>query len=499
MDSEVRVRFAPSPTGKPHVGNLRTALFNWLFARRYGGKFILRVEDTDRERYVEGALDSIMGSLKWLGLDWDEGPEVGGPYSPYFQSQRQETYRTVSQGLIDGGFAYQCYCSRERLDEMRREQQRRKLAPRYDRNCRDLSPRETQQYAAQAIVPVVRFKSPLSGDTNFHDLIRGEVTWLNELLDDVILVKSDGYPTYHLANVVDDHLMRISHVLRAEEWLPSTPRHLQLYRALGYTIPHFAHLPIILGPDRAKLSKRHGTVPILEYRDMGFLPDAMVNFMALLGWSLDDKTDVISRGTLVEHFSIERIGKSGAIFDKEKLLWMNGVYIRQLSQKKLAEKIVPFIALELGRDMSPAERGYARRIVPLVQERLKTLGEVAEKTSYFFHDQIAYDPVLLIQKGMDEKSSLSALMRSREVLSSLENFDSASLEEVLRSTGTELGITGRQLFGALRVAITGRTAAPPLFQTMEVLGKSRCVERIAAAVHLLEGRSKDVNRQTSAS
>ena len=486
MDSEVRVRFAPSPTGEPHVGNLRTALFNWLFARKHGGKFILRVEDTDKERYVEGALEAVMDSLKWLGLDWDEGPGVGGPYSPYFQSQRQEIYRTVAQELVDGGYAYHCYCSRERLDEMRREQQRRKLPTRYDRNCRDLSHTEAQQYLAQAIVPVVRFKSPLSGNTSFYDIIRGEVTWQNELLDDVILVKSDGYPTYHLANVVDDHLMRISHVLRAEEWLPSTPRHLQLYHALGYSPPQFAHLPIILGPDRAKLSKRHGAVPILEYRDMGFIPDAMVNFLALLGWSLDDKTDVMSREILMENFALERIGKAGAIFDREKLLWMNGVYIRQLSQEKLAEKMVPFMERDLGRDMGPADRDYLLRIVPLVQERLKTLDEVAEKTSYFFHEQIAYDPALLIQKGVEENTSLSALRRSREVLSGLESFDSASLEEVLRSTGAELGLTGRQLFGALRVAITGRTAAPPLFQTMEVLGKSRCVERIAAAVHLLE-------------
>ena len=488
MEAKVRVRFAPSPTGEPHVGNLRTALFSWLFARRHGGKFIVRVEDTDRERYVEGALDVILDSLRWLGLDWDEGPEVGGPYEPYLQSERLQHYEASAQELIDRGFAYHCYCSRERLEEMRTEQQRKKLPPGYDRRCRNLSPEEGRELMGQGTPPVVRFKMPLSGNTRVRDLIRGEVTWQSELLDDFVILKSDGYPTYHLANVVDDHLMEISHVLRAEEWLPSTPRHVELYRALGYEPPLFAHLPMILGPDRAKLSKRHGASSVLEYRDEGFLPEAMVNFMALLGWSLDDKTDVMPRDVVLEHFSLDRIGKAGAIFDNEKLLWMNGVYIRQLSLEELADRVLPFLEVDSAPSVGGIDRDYLLRILPLVQERLKRLAQASELTGYFFQGEIAYNPDDLIQKGMDADTTIRALRRALSVLSQTKAFDAHSLEEVLRATCADLGLSGRQFLGALRVATTGRTAAPPLFETMEVLGKERCLDRIEAAAVGLEAR-----------
>ena len=490
MEGEVRVRYAPSPTGEPHVGNLRTALFNWLFARRYAGRFIVRVEDTDRERYVEGALEAILDSLRWLGLDWDEGPEVEGPYGPYFQSERLDIYQGAAQELIDRGQAYYCYCSKERLDEVRREQQREQTTSGYDRHCREMSPKERRVYSAQAKVPVVRLKMPLSGITGVEDLIRGEVTWQNELLDDFVLLKSDGYPTYHLGNVVDDHLMKISHVLRAEEWLPSTPRHLQLYQALGYDPPTFAHLPMILGPDRAKLSKRHSASSILEYRDEGFLPEAMVNFMVLLGWSLDNKTDVMPHDVIIDHFSLERIGKAGAVFDREKLLWMNGVYIRQLDQDELVERMLPFLERNSVDVKGSIDREYLRRIVPLVRERLKTLGEAAQMTDYFFREEIAHDPQSLIQKGMDAATTVEALRRALLALSNLKGFCAESLEQVLRSAADELGLSGRQFFGALRVATTGKTAAPPLFETMEVLGKRRSLERIEGAVRGLEGVKK---------
>ena len=485
--ASVRVRYAPSPTGEPHVGNLRTALFNWLFARRHGGKFVIRVEDTDRERYVEGALETILESVRWLGLDWDEGPEVGGPYSPYFQSQRLEIYQEVSRELLDNGFAYLCYCSRERLEEMRLEQQRNKLPLHYDRRCRDLSSLERTRFESGGTVPVVRFKMPMAGDTNFVDLIRGEVTWQNEVLDDFILLKSDGFPTYHLANVVDDHRMQITHVLRAEEWLPSVPRHLRLYEALGYQPPLFGHLPMILGTDRAKLAKRHGATSVLEYRDGGYLPEGMVNFMALLGWSLDDKTDIMSRDVLIEHFSLERIGKSGAIFDENKLLWMNGVYIRQLSPHQLADRLLPFIDQELKTGSTTVDQEYLRRIIPLIQQRLKTLEEGPNQMAYFFKDDIDYENRGLIQKGMDAEMTLCALRRALEDLEGLQFFDTSSLEEVLRSTAAGLGLTGSQLFGSLRMATTGRDASPPLFETMEVLGRERCLKRIWAAAKRLEG------------
>ena len=278
--SEVRVRFAPSPTGTPHIGNIRTALFNWLFARHHGGKFVLRIEDTDRERLVPGSLEAIMEGLRWLGLDWDEGPQVGGPYGPYFQSERLHLYRDYAAQLVERGHAYYCYCSAERLAQMRAEQQRRGEASGYDRRCRFLTPAQRAEFAAAGAAPVVRFAIPLEGETTYHDLMHGDVTIQNQVLDDFVMLKSDGFPTYHLAVVVDDHLMKISHVLRADEWIPSTPRHVLLYRALGWDLPHFAHLPIILGPDRAKLSKRHGATSITSYQEEGYLPEALVNFLA---------------------------------------------------------------------------------------------------------------------------------------------------------------------------------------------------------------------------
>ncbi len=445
----------------------------------------MRVEDTDRDRYVEGAVDTILESLRWLGLDWDEGPGEDGPYGPYVQSGRLELYQRSAQQLIDDGYAYPCYCSKDRLDEMRQHQKRQKLQLGYDRRCRNLSSRERGEFEAQDMKPAVRFMMPLSGQSFVTDLIRGEVVWQNDSLDDFVIMKSDGYPTYHLANVVDDHLMGITHVLRAEEWLPSTPRHLRIYEALGYDPPLFAHLPMILGPDRTKLSKRHGASPILAYRKEGYLAEAVVNYMVLLGWSLDDKTDIMSRDLLIEHFSLDRIGKAGAIFDKDKLLWMNGVYIRQLAEDQLAERMLPFLKRNLSGRSDGVDGAYVRGIASLLRERLKTLGESADMSDYFFTEELVYDQELLVQKGMDRDSTLQALNRALDVLVGLEPFDAASLEEVLRSTGAGLGLSGRQYFGALRVATTGRAAAPPLFETMEVLGKERCLARIHSAADRL--------------
>ena len=482
MSDSVRVRFAPSPTGIPHVGNIRTALFNWLFARHHGGSFIVRIEDTDVTRRVEGAEEAILDSLRWLGLDWDEGPGAGGDYGPYFQSQRLEIYRGVAQQLVEQGDAYFCYCSPERLEEMRREQVERKEPPGYDRRCRSLAEEEQAAHEAQGLTPVVRFKTPLERKIKFQDLIRGAVVFEAGTIDDFVLLKSDGYPTYHLANVVDDHLMKVSHVLRADEWLSSTPRHILLYEALGYEPPAFAHLPMILGPDRAKLSKRHGATSIIEYRDQGYLPEAMVNFLALLGWSLDDKTELMSREELVQNFSIERIGKTGAIFSQEKLGWMNGVYVRQLSTEELVARAMPFLDSGLPETVKrPISRDYVRQIVPLIQERVRVLGEVSELAAFFFVDELDYDVALLLEKGMNREKAVVALERSKERLAGC-SFDASSLEGVLRPLAVELGLKTGELFGLLRVAVTGRTAAPPLFQTMAVLGRERCLRRIAGAL-----------------
>ncbi len=493
MTDRVRVRFAPSPTGEPHVGNIRTALFDWLYARHTGGTFILRIEDTDQARIVPGALEAILEGLRWLGLDWQEGPEVGGPFAPYVQSERAALgiYQRYSQQLIESGWAYECYCSPERLDEVRREQQRQKLPPMYDRWCRD--PHRRDQMAAQnpGKRPVVRFAIPLEGDSRvtFADFVRGEITFATSTLDDFVLLKSDGYPTYHLANVVDDHLMEISHVVRGDEWLSSTPRHVLLYRAFGWEgqMPVFVHLPLILGSDKAKLSKRHGATSALAYKEMGYLPEAMVNFLSLLGWSLDDSTELFTREELVRHISLERISPSPAVFNGEKLLWMNGVYIRGLSLEELADRLMPFLAPALGeRVLSPNGRQYLLRILPLIQERLKRLDEGPDLVSFFFDEDLSYDPSALAPKGgLAREDVRRALDVSLQRLRGVDPFDAPTLEGVLRPLAAELEVKVGQLFGALRVAVTGRSVAPPLFQTMEVLGQERCLRRVERAIALL--------------
>jgi glutamyl-tRNA synthetase len=486
MTTPVRVRFAPSPTGFPHVGNIRTAMFNWLLARHTGGKLILRIEDTDVARKVEGAVHNIMEGLRWLGLDWDEGPDVGGDYGPYYQSERLELYGKAAEKLIEQGDAYYCYCSPQRLEELRAGQVKRKEPPGYDRLCRNLTREERARKEAEGITPVVRFKTPLEGQTSYNDVIWGRVVVDNSTLDDFVLLKSDGYPTYHLANVVDDHAMKVSHVIRAEEWISSTPRHLLLYKVFGFEPPQFVHHPMILGPDRAKLSKRHGAVSILDYRDMGYLPQTMLNFLSLIGWSLDDKTEIMSRQELIDNFSLERIGKTGAIFNKDKLDWMNGVYIRRLTADEFFEAAQPYLMdnLEAGKAVI-ADESYVRSVLPLVQERAKTLVEVVELTGFFFTEELTYDAGLLIGKNMDKAATAGALKAAQDRLKPLKAFDAGSLEAVLRPMAPELGLKTGQLFGVLRVAVTGRTAAPPLFETMAVLGRERCLRRIAAALEML--------------
>jgi glutamyl-tRNA synthetase len=497
MNTTVRVRYAPSPTGEPHLGSVRTALFNWLYARGQGGSFIVRIEDTDQERLVPTSVASLIEGLLWLGLDWDEGPtddgrDSKGAFGPYFQSQRLPLYHQHSERLVASGSAYRCFCSPARLDAIRRAQQQQKLPPGYDRLCRDLPDDERRRRLDSGEPSVVRFRVPLEGATTVHDLVRGEVTWENRLLDDFIILKSDTFPTYHLASVVDDHLMRISHVMRAEEWLPSTPRHLLIYQAFGWQPPQFAHLPLILGADRSKLSKRHGATSVREYKTQGYLPDAMLNFLTLLGWSLDDKTDVISRADLVRNFSLERITKAAAIFNAEKLTWMNGVYVRAMSPQALAEEMLPFLERPeadggLPNDVPrPLDRSYLLRIVPLAQERLKLLSESAELTGFFFQTRITYDPSLLVQKGMDAAATANELRQSSERLAALSSWDAATLEGLFRPLADELGLKTGQLFGAVRVAVTGRTATPPLFQTMEALGRERCMARLSLAIDSLK-------------
>ena len=489
----VRVRFAPSPTGLQHIGGFRTALFDWLLARHEGGTFLLRIEDTDIARTVPGAVDAIVAGFEWLGLDWDEGPSAGGPFGPYFQTQRRDLYRAFSHQLIASGRAYRCFCTPERLQRVRQELQARGEPPRYDRHCRALTRAEQGARAAAGEPFVVRFAVPLSGTTVVRDALRGEISFENANLDDAVLLKSNGYPTYHLANVIDDHLMAISHVIRAEEWIPSAPLHTMIYDALAWEPPVFAHVPDVLGGDGRKLSKRHGAVPLLEYRDLGYLPEAVLNYMALLGWSFDDKADVLDRQQLVAAFSLDRVGTAGAKYDEARLLWFNGVYIRQLTPAQLAERTLPFLrrpAAQGGLPDSvrrPLDPAYVERVLLLEQERMKTLAEAPAMTSFFFTEALEYDPALLVAKGMDRERTLDGLERALARLEALAGWEASVTEPPLRELVGVLGLKPVQLFTSIRVAVTGRTVSPPLFETMEVLGRERSLRRLRQAIAALRG------------
>ncbi len=489
--STVRVRFAPSPTGFQHIGGYRTALFDWLLARHHGGHFLLRIEDTDTARTVPGAVEAIIEGFRWLGLDWDEGPLAGGPYGPYFQTQRRDLYRAYSDQLIASGHAYRCFCTPERLKQVREELQARNEPPRYDRRCRIMSADEQAEHLAAGEPFVVRIAVPLQGTTHVEDALRGAIQFENANLDDAVLLKSNGYPTYHLANVIDDHLMAISHVIRAEEWIPSAPLHVLLYQALGWTPPVFAHVPDVLGRDGRKLSKRHGAVPLLEYRDLGYLPEAVLNYMALLGWSYDDKTDILSRDQLIRAFSLDRVGTAGAKYDEERLLWFNGVYIRHLSPSELAQRTLPF--LQRPRNQGglpdsvprPLDAAFVERVLHLEQERMKTLAEAPAMTEFFFVEHLEYEPTLLIAKGMEAERTVAGLRRALDILNDLDAWEPSEMETRLRALVAELGLKPVQLFTSIRVAVTGRTVSPPLFDTLAVLGRERSLARLRQAIDRL--------------
>ena len=488
-EKSVRVRIAPSPTGYFHVGSARTALFNWLFARHHGGAFIVRIEDTDRRRYNPEAVPDLIASLRWLGLDWDEGPEVGGEYGPYYQSERLDLYRRYADRLLAEGHAYKCYCSPERLAAVREEQRKRKEKVGYDRHCRHLTAAQRAEYEAQGIVPVVRFKAPLEGQTSFHDVLYGDITVENETLDDLVLLKSDGYPTYHLANVVDDHLMRISHIMRGDEWLPSVPKHVLLYRAFGWEAPIYAHLPLILAPSgKGKLSKRHGGVEIRQFRREGYLPEAMVNYLARVGWSYDDKTEIFSREELIRYFDLAGINHSPARFSYERLEWMNAYYIRHLETDDLAGRLVPFLR-EAGYEVTAAD---LKPLVPLVRERLKKLTEAVDWLDFFFQDEIHYEADLLIGKKMDAASSLAALRQAYAVLAALPDFEVETLDAALRGLAADLGLKVGQLLGIIRVAVSGKKVAPPLFETLSILGRERTLARMKEAEAVLARHCAEV-------
>lgn len=395
-------------------------------------------------------------------------------------------YQEHTDWLIANGFAYQCYCTPERLAAMRQAQQAASKSPGYDRHCRDLTDDQRAGFLKDNPTPVVRFKMPVEGDILINDVVRGEVKFDSALLDDFVILKSDGFPTYHLANVVDDHLMEISHVMRAEEWLPSAPRHQKLYEAFGFEMPELVHLPIILGPDRSKLSKRHGATSVIYYRDEGYLSSAMLNFLALMGWSLDDSTEIFSREELLKNFTLKRIHASPAVFDKDKLEWYNGMYIRNMEPMALCEELVPYLEDDVtGLPTSiarPIDRDYLASIVPLEQERIKRLSEAPDMLEFFFVDQPEYDRALLIQKTMDADSTRNAVQRALATAEAAADWSPDALEATYRALAEEMGLKAGPLFGTIRTAVSGRTATPPLFDMMSVLGRDRVLSRLRAAL-----------------
>jgi glutamyl-tRNA synthetase len=470
----------------PHVGLFHTFLYNWLYARHTGGQFVVRIEDTDRARLVEGAVEALLEAIRWLGLDWDEGPITGGPYGPYIQSERLPLYREHAEQLVARGHAYYCYCTPERLAALREEQEKAKVPPGYDRHCRNLDAAAREAAAARAAgTAVIRFAVPLEGETTFHDALRGDITWENRLLDDFVILKSDGFPTYHLAHLVDDHYMEITDVMRGDEWISSTPRHLLLYQAFGWTPPRFCHLAPLLGPDGKKLSKRHGATAVLDYRADGYLPEALVNYLAIIGASYEPTgtREIFTLAELVEAFELHRINKSGAVFDLRKLDWMNGYYIRQLEPADLARRLVPVLEqVELPR----IDVDYVERLVPLVQERLTRLCEAPALLRFAFVDELDYEPKNLIGKGLTAESSRAALVASLELLRMTPEFADEPLEAAMRQLADDVGVESGQLVMILRWAVTGTNVSPPLFASMEVIGRERTVQRVEEAVRRLE-------------
>ena len=491
----IRTRFAPSPTGDLHVGSAHTTLFNWLFTRHHGGTVVLRIEDTDRKRLIERSLGSITDGLTWLGLDWDEGIEIDahanplldqerGDYGPYMQSERQDLYQQSADWLVEHGHAYYCFCSTERLAQVRQERQARNILPSgYDRHCRDLPAEEVQQKLAAREKPVVRLKVPLEGVVSFTDLVRGEITVATRTLEDAVLMKSDGFPTYHLANVVDDHLMAITHILRAEEWIPTAPLHVLLYRAFEWEMPQIAHMVLLLGTDRKKLSKRHGSTSVQEFRANGIIPEALLNYLAIIGWSWDDKTEIFSKEELVEKFDLDRVKASSAIFDHTKLEWMNGQYINHiLTLDEVTERALPYM-IEAGVITTETSKDYVKQVIALEKERIKRLSEVPEMTAYFFTPTVEYSLETLVAKKqkLTPEIVVSVLEAAHKALAEGDVSDQAGTEARLRALGEELDLKAGQVFMPIRVALSGRTATPGLFEMMHVLGQETTLARLVAA------------------
>jgi len=485
------VRFAPSPTGRMHLGSGRTGLYNYLLARQTGGQFILRIEDTDQKRYVETAEQELIDGLHWLGIHWDEGPDIGGPYAPYRQSERKERYQRYAEQLVKKGQAYYCFCTPERLEKVRQEQMKRKEQPRYDGTCRAIDPAEAKQRVAAGEKFVVRFKTPKTGSTTVTDLLRGPITVDNSQIDDAVLIKSNGLAVYHLAAMADDYDMKITHVFRGAEWLPSLPLHALIMRAFGWPEPVFIHLSLFLKPSgKGKMSKRESaelmkdghSIFVTDLREMGYLPEAVDNWIALMGWSYDGSSEFFSMPDLVEKFSLDHLNPSPAAINFAKFDHFNGLHIRALSSAELAERIKPFFI----RAGYQPDDDTLIRIAPLIRERITTLDEAVDFGGFFFKTEVTPDPQELVAKGLTAAQSLQAARRSLDLLSGLKEITPETAEVPMRALVEELELNPGQVFGILRVAVTGQKVSPPLFESMEIIGREMVLTRIANAIAMLE-------------
>ena len=486
--SDVRVRFAPSPTGYLHIGGARTALFNWLFAHKMGGKLILRIEDTDTERLKEDSVSQILTSLKWLGINWDEGPEVGGNCGPYYQSERLDIYKKYADKLLEEGKAYYCFCSAADLEAQREKQRAAKQPFRYARTCRDLSAEEVQARIAAGEPYSVRVKIPVEGTITVHDLIHGDVTFNMDQFDDFVIVKSNGMPTYNFAVVVDDHLMGMTHVLRAEEHLSNTPKQLLIYEALGWEPPKFGHMPMILAPDRSKLSKRHGATSVEEFRSQGYLAEAIVNYLTLLGWGPGDERELFTLQETVELFELEQMSKKAAIYDTKKLTWMNGQYLSELPLENILPEAKPFfikdglVTEEWFNDA--ANEAYFEKLVDVVRVRVKTLQEVADASAYFFKELEGYD-----EKGVSKHfkpENIAILEQCIAAIKADDVYDLASTEAAYNKIAADNGLALGKVIHPTRLALTGRTVSPGMFDVMVLLGKEKTLARLEKAVEFIK-------------
>ncbi|MFC1559805.1 glutamate--tRNA ligase [Candidatus Margulisiibacteriota bacterium] len=476
-----RVRFAPSPTGYLHVGGARTALYNWLFARNNKSVFILRIEDTDRTRSTEEAVKAILDGMEWLGLNWDEGPDVGGDFGPYFQTDRLNIYKEWAEKLLKEGKAYHCFCTPEELEEQRKRAAKRKEAPKYDGRCRKLSEGQIKEKEAKGLAKVLRFKCPQSGETRVNDMIRGVVVFQNELLDDFVMVKSDGFPTYNFAAIVDDHLMKITHVIRGDDHLSNTPRQILLYRALGLELPEFAHIPMILGKDKARLSKRHGATSVIEYKHMGYLPEALLNYIARLGWGHGDQ-EIFSIDELIKLFSLEKVNKTSAVFDTDKLDWLNAHYIKQYEPEQVMEFCLPFLkeALPKISELMKNKEGkdHIQKVVACLHDRLRTFKDIVPLSEYFFKDDIeiekkASDKYL---KNPEAKDMVTYL---KGKLVDVYPFTKDNIEKVFKGMAAELNVKLGTIIHPTRALLTGRTESPGIYDVVEILGKETVLKRLS--------------------